>query len=582
MSRWMTLGISIGCVVVAVQSHRFCKTSNSGMFRCQPYVNDNMDIPRTFDVDIIPDTDNVTSLVLYCDTVFERQPGQRYCTLLRNEHRSIPARRYLTRISLYGFFEENGQRPPFRHFLQHVRNTTEELAIQDSKISYLDAHFFAPFRRLRSLDLSSNDIYDIALDSFQPLQPVAVDGSLNLAGNALQEMGLAVFKPLASWLSVLGLYKQHPPMRKLHMSGPRFEFPVLSSFHLGDNAATLQPEIFDSMPNIRHLGLYGSEICDVCDCSCCEAQPFLQRLSNFTGSGRTFEFQCSWFKHYDPGEFAVDYSGLLKSSPCPRCVEPDPVDILCQNGSISSSDPNPEETDSLLIRFTSDAAPQCTSTFHDLYQTILDLGNVTHPEPGSSAAVTLFCRANRTFVWGPDVSIKNPLKVIVDTDLSPHCHHVRVRFLKATRHHISNEAIDRIAPSIIPIQTWIKDHLVCPLGAPLFVNCTNGTVVSYPAPLNQTKSTILHIRSDLSLVCQEFVKGCHKYLLEAEGVTVQDYAADSASQDVVAAVCQRGRIILSGASPKRHLTYYAAPNDPCQRRNRAFLNHIQPNNTYLT
>ncbi|XP_055354634.1 uncharacterized protein LOC129600212 [Paramacrobiotus metropolitanus] len=581
MSLWLILGTMIGCIVAAVHCHRFCRTK-SGMFRCEPYIDDNLDIPLTFDVDTIPDTDNVTKLVFYCDKAFEREPRQHYCTLLRNEHRSLPARRHITRISLHGFFGENDQRPPFKHFLQHMQNTTEEVTIQGSKIGYLDADFFHPFQKLRSLDLFMNDIYDIAIDSFQPLQPAAADGTLDLQGNALQELDLAVFRPLASWLSVLQLNKQRPQMRKLHISGPRFEFPVLSAFSLTANAVTLSPETFNSMPQIHNLELYGNDICDVCDCSCCEAQPFLQRLSNLTGSGLRSELQCGGMQHYDPGTYRADYSPLLKSSPCPRCVQPDPVDILCRNGSFSSSDPNLEDTDALLIRFTGDGAPQCTSTFHDLYQTILDLGNATHPEPGSSAAVTLFCRANRTSVWGADISIKNPLKVIVDTDLSPHCHDVRVRFLNATRLHISKEAIDRIAPSIISIQTWIKDHLVCPLGAPLFVNCTNGTVVSYPAPLNLTKSTILHIRSDLSLVCQDFVKGCHKYLLEAEGVTVQDYAADSASQDAVVAVCQRGRIILSGASPKRHLTYYAAPNDPCQRHYRAFLNHIQPNTTYLT
>ncbi|XP_055342055.1 uncharacterized protein LOC129590723 [Paramacrobiotus metropolitanus] len=347
----------------------------------------------------------------------------------------------------------------------------------------------------------------------------------------------------------------------------------------------MPPEIIQTMPQLYRLALPGNKLCDVDDCSCCEIEPFLQMIAHApVGLNRSLNasFKCG-STDYKSKDF-THYKLFPPHFPsCQKCTPPDPLDIQCRKGSISSFDMYLEVTDALLIRFTGDTSTRCNAVFHDLYYQILELGNMSQdaqPQPGSSAAVTLYCRGNWISVWGPDPQVINPLKVIVDTDFTPSCHDIRTKFLQFIRNeYFTDHAPRAVSLPVIPIKSWIEKYLACPLGAPLFVRCIKGAVIYSQRLQNQTRSTVLKIRGDSSLRCREFVSNCHNYLIQKEGSNVQDDEMYSNSQESIVAVCQRGRTILSESSPesslKLHLTYYSVPNNPCQQKYRDFLNFIE-------
>ncbi|XP_055343101.1 uncharacterized protein LOC129591464 [Paramacrobiotus metropolitanus] len=543
-----------------------------------------LSFPGTLDLDLIPDNVRALALDSAHRTELRTSPLYRstYCNVLRNDHQSIPVRSNLTKVILRGFTGQ-GQRPPFRKFLQNIQDNIEQIYINYCRIGYLEAGLFGTHRKLNILDLSNNDIYDISADAFRHLELTGSGGWLGLNGNALQELDLRVFQPLASWVSRIRLEYQLPKMRKLYASGDHFEFTVLKNLSLNGNDLTGMPlEILQSMPKLQELHLLGNMLCDVDDCSCCEMEPFRQFLANKSSDelmGVTFQCGSMAYNNHE----LYGFVRLPSSRPsCPKCVYPDPLTIQCQNGIISVPDSNVEHTNALLIRFSSDKTLDCADIVYDLYHTIQSLGNVSQPEPSSSEAA-LYCRDNRISVWRPNPNVVNPLKVTVDTDLSPHCRNIRAKFLKFLRKEIQDKGHQNTTLSLVPVtlsvETWIASHLVCPLGAPLFINCTEGRMTFSVKPLNTTKSTVLHVRGDESVYCRESITNVSQYLLNDEGTTVEDDAVYSQSQDGVVAVCQHGRIVLSESGvqnwTKMHLTYYSAPNDPCQQKYRAFLNYIQ-------
>ncbi|XP_055345015.1 uncharacterized protein LOC129592895 isoform X2 [Paramacrobiotus metropolitanus] len=518
-----------------------------------------------------------------------------YCNILRNDHKPLPSRKDLTSITLSGFMGEENGRPPFKSFLKNVQNTTKYLTVAFSKVGWLDADTLGSFPKLSWLDLSYNDIYDISADTFQPVVLNRLDGhslSLDLRSNALQKLDLSVFAPLDSWLRWLHLGRQQPKMRQLDKSRSGFKFKALEVFLLSGNALTALPAWFlQSMPGLTHMDLTENRMC----CSCCETQSFLRLLLNTSHNLQHFEMRCgpveyTGRRNHGPGESHYRELSRLLQLPCAQCKQLDPVEIRCRKGSVTISERNLEQIEALIVHFTSDTTMRCNSVFHDIYHNVLELGNVSQPDPSSTSEVTLYCRHNRISVWGPDPDDLNPLKIVVDTDLSPQCHSIRVDFSRFITDNILSDAASSVSPlpvpAVVPIKSWVSNYLVCPLGAPLFINCSEGTVefsegtwLFYERPLNTTSSKILYIIADASLSCRQFVVSCHQYLLNAAGATVLSDPEFSASQDAIVAVCQRGRTVISESNPqnsaKLRLTYYSAPNDPCQKKFRIFLNYIQ-------
>ncbi|XP_055352803.1 uncharacterized protein LOC129598775 [Paramacrobiotus metropolitanus] len=589
-SNFVGLFLFLCFVVVPEITGEVCRETPND-FSCLCASTTPIDFPRSYDVNKIPST--TMRLVLGSrQELPDQRPINRsllvYCNLLRKDHTSIPDRGHLRHVHLHNFIGEGGRRPPFKQFLRFVQYRIETLRIGHSKIGHLDADFLHGFPELKQLDLSENDIYDISIDAFQEFQGYPAsraemfDNVLNLAGNALEELNWRAFEPLSYWVKSLELGQQNPKLRTIHMSGAPFEFGFLSDLDMKNNDLTFIPDdVLRSLKTVESFDLQGSMLCAVDDCSCCETQPFLQMILSKTTvrtggwgtpSSRRGAFSCGSQNFYDYGQQRSEQ----QMPACPSCKQAPPLDIRCQQGSISLSDTSVEQTDALVVHFTADTTMGCYRIFHDFYHNVLELGNVSQPQPTPSSVIRLLCHDNQISVFGPDPEVQNPLKITLDTDLSPDCHSIRVRFLKFVRNDFLSDGA--VTPLLIPnitVKTWMADHFACPVDAPLRISCQAGKAILPVKMLNSTKSTVVYLRGDASLRCREFVISVHEYLIDSQRSSVHF----DASQDAIVAVCQRGHIVLSESNPrisvKTNLTYYGAPNDPCQKKLRDFLNYIQ-------
>ncbi|XP_055348670.1 uncharacterized protein LOC129595636 [Paramacrobiotus metropolitanus] len=553
--------------------------------------------------------DNVIRIIIKCPgppfvEKWANRTERVYCNRLRTDHASLPFRNQLAWVSLTGFTGEGEQRPPIRQFLQHVHSTIQVLSIRFSRIGYVDADFFNAYKKLAYLDLSDNDIYDIAPDTFLSVEFANGDSpfsyrEINLAGNALQETDLDVFKPLRLWVQWLTLSKQNPPLRKIFVSGSPYQLLSLRRINLDENRITAIPaEVTQCFPHLEFVDLRSNTLCAVDECTCCGIQSFLKWVASasstpVTGNATTFHFRCGATNYTNDAAFPVRNlqptinSAILKlQSTCTKCKGPETLEIRCTRAVLW--DVRLRSTDALVIRFTSGTHVHCPTTLHELYEHVLETvnGPGSQPQYKLSRAAMLYCRDDQPVVLGPDPDLSEHtswLRLTLDIDLSPYCYDLRTRLLEYIETNFAgDERSITVTPSLpagVPVKTWMSEYLTCPVDNVVSVNCTAGQLFLPNDRLNATTSMVVSVRGDTTFRCREIVIKLHRYLISAEGSSVAYDADYSASEEAIVAVCQRGRIVLSEANPvlstKLQLTYYSAPNDPCRKIYQAFLNYVQ-------
>uniref|UniRef100_A0A0P4W5L7 Protein slit n=1 Tax=Scylla olivacea TaxID=85551 RepID=A0A0P4W5L7_SCYOL len=147
----------------------------------------------------------------------------------------------------------------FTHVPLHLPEDTTELRLEQNLITEVPQRAFAPFKRLRRIDLSNNQITAIAGDAFLGLKSLA---SLVLYGNKITELAAGVFSGLSSLQLLLLNANRITCLR-------RDAFADLRSLNLlslyDNNIKTIQNGTFDTLSSIQTLHLGRNPF--VCDCS---------------------------------------------------------------------------------------------------------------------------------------------------------------------------------------------------------------------------------------------------------------------------------------------------------------------------
>nr|XP_027218511.1 protein slit-like [Penaeus vannamei] len=152
------------------------------------------------------------------------------------------------------------------HVPLHIPEDTTELRLEQNQISEVPSRAFAPFRKLRRIDLSNNQITTIAGDAFQGLKSLA---SLVLYGNKITELAAGVFSGLTS-LQLLLLNANRISCLRRDVFTDLRSLNLLSLYD--NNIKTIQNGTFDTLSSIQTLHLGRNPF--VCDCS-------LQWLSDY-------------------------------------------------------------------------------------------------------------------------------------------------------------------------------------------------------------------------------------------------------------------------------------------------------------
>ncbi|XP_055333936.1 uncharacterized protein LOC129585321 [Paramacrobiotus metropolitanus] len=583
--------LSVIWLVCFVQGHPHpsCTLRSDNWLWC---TDSNLDFPNTFDVNRIDN--RVKNLVLYCPNAHTKI----YCNVIRKNFQPFPRGDSLKLLWMNGFRADNERRIPLNKVLKHVRAHIEHLSVQHSMIGYLDAEYFLDFSSLEILNLKHNDIYDIAVDTFQSLQMDQVTvinhdqeswqtrlSNIELDGNALQQLDWSIFYPVQSSLQSINLSEQKPKLQRLHMSGVDFMVRLRSVYIRETNLTTIPSKILRSINTGLSTYLYFDNnylMCTKADCSCCEMEPFMRWAANVTQTNPLL-MVCVTCGEETHTSFSLGNIWRLYET-CPKCSEAEVININCRASIVSISESNLDTTDATVAVFTSDGTLRCSMVLHDFYHNLLELTNTTAPSTTGDAAdaIEFSCRDNIATVRGPDPNIRNPKKIMVQADISPLCHSVFTRFLvfaEETRLHDSDQTTPALPSTqpVVSIDQWIDRFLVCSLGDnPDFVaTCRTGNVTFSHSDLQAVKSSVIRIDSDITTPCRAFVVKIHEYLLSTAYAQVS--TADS-SLDAVLAVCQKGQIVISDGSPrhsaKKNLTFYSAPNKLCQKLYRGFLTYL--------
>ncbi|XP_055344105.1 uncharacterized protein LOC129592158 isoform X2 [Paramacrobiotus metropolitanus] len=264
------------------------------------------------------------------------------------------------------------------------------------------------------------------------------------------------------------------------------------------------------------------------------------------------------------------------------CFKARVMAMKCRSSAIDIPVFDPDKSDAAAAVFVSDATPRCVIMFHSFYYFLLELANATAPAASqswesASPAVMFRCNDNSSSVLGPDLTVLNSNKIIIDTDGSFACRSAFFKFLQFVKTDFvenGEEAVDSLVPSIIPIDEWADRLSHCPeYERSLVVKCTTG-IVTFSEPNGTTYKII--VASDNTFRCRQFVVSLHEHIVATP--TYQVSHGLSVRNSIVA-VCQQGRTVISDANPrdseKINLVFYSAPNKLCQDHFRTFLNFIR-------
>ncbi|CAJ0947071.1 unnamed protein product, partial [Mesorhabditis belari] len=141
----------------------------------------------------------------------------------------------------------------------NLPKSTQELRLEQNKISYVPARAFHNLPHLRRLDLSQNQIVEIAPQAFAGLEKL---NSLVLYGNLLQDLHEDAFAGLFSLQLLLLNANQLTCLRK----GTMNPLPNLNMLSLYDNKIrSISNGTFDSLKHLQTIHLAKNPL--ICDCN---------------------------------------------------------------------------------------------------------------------------------------------------------------------------------------------------------------------------------------------------------------------------------------------------------------------------
>ncbi|XP_055339255.1 uncharacterized protein LOC129588871 isoform X2 [Paramacrobiotus metropolitanus] len=575
--------------------HPNCRYTSSNL-EC---TSTNLDIPVNFDVTMVP---NVPLLRLSCPNY----AAKLYCNTLREDSPPLPGRPALVTVELNGFQSAGSGQPGFRRFLHSLAPQITELRIGYSRVGTVDAHLLRGFAALRTLSLANNDIPAIAPGTFQalrfPLAP-AVHTSVStrlrdlyLQGNALRQIDLSVFKPIAQSLEILELSGQNPSLNSIIQSHPGFQL-ALTTFSVRSNSLTnVSRDVLQSItprPSSSYVNFdwQSNGFCTMkTDCSCCELEDFFRWASSIRKPGGSFglQFTCSGKSFSQSSTLALN---LFSSCPLTSvnsdktvCYEAPPIAITCiGNGELATSEPDLAKSDASALSFSAINGFRCRSILYDIHLKLLQMAAHSNSTQSQHGTITGICVEGQLTVDVGDANVASVTQLTLDTDSSAECQEKFQQFVAwiYTKKFPQkpNQNVTSSSTQIVPLNRWTEEFLICSKVPPLIVRCNGTATVSTFNDTTSSDATELVFQSDNSFRCRQIAINIHRHILSQRNTVVESGAPEAWKRDAVIAVCQKGQVVLSDGNPEQavfaNFRYYSAPNQLCRDAFQRIMRYLQ-------